>query len=340
MIPTMKTILSIYPAVWLQVNNRKQLSDVDSWYVTFANQLVDVLQMSELFNGKTKSDINHAAITLALYLHDAIAQTGGWKEFTARHKMLYGKPLPFYDTLEDEYIADEINLPDVAFVLWTCLALPAIDRRNNYTLHDPYDPALLTIAEKVYALMDSIFNEAPVDDATPSPNWMRGTVALGIPARPLPAQPDCPKDIADVNARRCLEHSAGYPLLYFADYPQLRRFFVDVLKWPDSGSLLPTLAGEREFVIYANARGMLLAPGVAAYFHDPHNPFYDPVRAATEGYRLFCQPGYCPFDLLKFGIHRGLLTDAQLPFTHGQEILQAYADFLMRYYLGPYYEAD
>ena len=53
MIPTMKTILSIYPAVWLQVNNRKQLSDADSWYVTFANQLVDVLQMSELFNGKT-----------------------------------------------------------------------------------------------------------------------------------------------------------------------------------------------------------------------------------------------------------------------------------------------
>ena len=336
----MKTASSIYPAAWLHANGRKRLSDTDEWYVAFANQLVPLLQKSELFAGRTANDINHAALALALYLHDAIAQTGGWKEFTARHAALYGKPLPFYDRMEDRYVADEINLPDVALVLWTCFALPARRSPRDYTLHDPYDPSLHALAQEVYALMDNAFNEAPVDDATPSPRWMRGTAALGIPSRPLPEQPARLADMADANARHCLEHTGGYPLQYFADYPVLRRFFVDVLGWPDSGQLLPTLAGEREFVIYANARGMLLAPGVAAYFRDPHNPLSNPERAAAEGYRLFCEPGYCPFDLLKLGINRGLLADAQLPFAHGQETLQWYADFLMRYYLGHYYEAD
>ncbi len=337
----MKSPLSIYPSAWLQANSRKHLSDTDSWYVAFANQLSTLLQTSDLFAGRNTNDINHAALALTLYLHDAIAQTGGWKEFTARHMALYGKPLPFYTISENEYIADEINLPDVTFVLWTCFSLPAAHfKPNDYTLYDPYDQSLRTLAKEVYALMDSVFNEAPIDDATPSPNWMRGTAALGIPARPLPSQPNHPADATDVNARRCLEHTSGYPLLYFADYGLLRSFFVDVLGWPANGSLLPTLAEEREFVIYANTRGMLLAPGVAAYFHDSHNPFYDPARATAEGYRLFCQPGYCPFDLLKLGIQRGLLADARLPFANGHETLQRHADFLTRYYLGSYYEAD
>ena len=95
-----------------------------------------------------------------------------------------------------------------------------------------------------------------------------------------------------------------------------------------------------EHVIYANARGMLLAHSVAACFRDPHNPLYNPSRAKTDGYRLFCQPGLCPFDLLKLGITAGLLPDAQFPFTNGQKTLQENADFLARYYLGEYYEAD
>ena len=64
------------------------------------------------------------------------------------------------------------------------------------------------------------------------------------------------------------------------------------------------------------------------------------IAVETDGYRLFCQPGLCPFDLLKLGITAGLLPDAQFPFTNGQKTLQENADFLARYYLGEYYEAD
>lgn len=337
----MKAASLIYPIAWLQANRRKNPVTTDAWYIAFANQLVAPLQASGLFAGKAEDDTRHAALTLALYLHDAVAQNGGWKVFTSRHTSLYNKPLPFYSTTGSDYVADEINRSDVTFVLWTCLALPARQRPDDYTLSDPYAPALQVLADEIYTFMDKAFEEAPIDTTTPSPHWMRGTASLGIPARPLPEQPSNPANVTDANARRCLEYSGGHPLLYFADYDLLSHFFIDVLGWADRPSnLLPNLAREREFVIYANARGMLLAHSVAACFRDPHNPLYNPSRAKADGYRLFCQPGLCPFDLLKLGITAGLLPDAQFPFTNGQKTLQENADFLARYYLGEYYEAD
>ena len=141
------------------------------------------------------------------------------------------------------------------------------------------------------------------------------------------------------NALRCLAHTGGYPLLYFADYDELRRFFVNTLGWPDRpGALLPDLAPCREFVIYANTKGILLAHDVAACFRDPHNPMYDPQRAIEEGHTLFCQPGRCPFDLLKAGMALGLLPDARFPFHNGRALLHDNWDFVARYYLGEYYE--
>ena len=101
---------------------------------------------------------------------------------------------------------------------------------------------------------------------------------------------------------------------------------------------MPELESSKNFVIYANAKGMLIAPDVAQYFCDAHNPAYNAEAAAKDGYRMFCQPGMCPFDLLKYGMHKGLLTDVRLPFDHGKELLQDNWDFIARYYLSEYYE--
>lgn len=96
----------------------------------------------------------------------------------------------------------------------------------------------------------------------------------------------------------------------------------------------------KEFVIYANAKGMLVAHNVAAYFCEEHNPMYDAKRAAAEGYKMFCQPGECPFDLLKYGMAKGILPDVELPFLKGKETLHQYWDFIARYYLCEYYEGE
>ena len=79
---------------------------------------------------------------------------------------------------------------------------------------------------------------------------------------------------------------------------------------------------------------------LAAYFCEEHNPMYDAKRAAAEGYKMFCQPGECPFDLLKYGMTKGILPDVELPFLKGKETLHQYWDFIARYYLCEYYEGE
>ena len=75
-------------------------------------------------------------------------------------------------------------------------------------------------------------------------------------------------------------------------------------------------------------------------FCDARNPAYNAQVAASEGYKLFCLPGHCPFDLLKYGMNHGLLPDAALPFAGGKELLQHNWDFITRYFLGEYYEGE
>lgn len=322
---------------WLKANGRKQTLPGDKWYADFASLLLPAVRQSALFKERGAEAQEQATLALTLYFRDAIAQHGGWTRFAQLYRQRYSRALPFYST-DETYVDDEINLEDIALVLWTQAARPALHRPDDYTLFSPEDERLTVLSGVAYDLMDASFEDAPVID-TPSADWMEGTAALQIAATPLPdARPSAH---TPAHALRCLEHSDGYPLLYFADYAELCRFFTGVLGWENKPSnLLPDLAGRREFVIYANAKGMLLAHSVAACFCDGHNPLYNPQRAADEGYALFCQPGRCPFDLLKLGMSLGLLPDARFPFHHGKPLLQDNWDFVARYYLGEYYEGD
>ena len=116
---------------------------------------------------------------------------------------------------------------------------------------------------------------------------------------------------------------------------------MEELKWEDKNeSLLPELRDERNFVIYANAKGMLIASNVSYCFCDPRNPTYNTEKAAAKGYKLFTYPGTCPFDLLKYGMAKSLLPDMQLPFPGGKEVLHDNWDFIARYFLCEYYEGE
>ena len=144
-----------------------------------------------------------------------------------------------------------------------------------------------------------------------------------------------------IDVENCLSYSKGEPLLYFTTYDELRRFFVEELKCEDKNeSLLPELRDERNFVIYANAKGMLIASNVSYCFCDPRNPTYNAEKAAAKGYKLFTYPGTCPFGLLKYGMAKGLLPDMQLPFPGGKEVLHDNWDFIARYFLCEYYEGE
>lgn len=326
----------IFMKQWLAANKRTRILSGDQWYLDFAAKILPIVKLSPLFEEDDNAQKN-AAISLCVYFQDVIARTGGWKIFSDTYHSLYNTYLPFYQ-LSDSYIPDEINPEDIAFVLWTLKSHPALNEPDEYALHNPHDKGLSTLAQEIYKLMDENFEEAPINE-TPSSSWVTGTNLLDTPSTPLPEI--TPETRLSKNVEYSLEYSSGNPLLYFTTYKELCKFFVEVLKWEDTpSSLLPDLQHNKEFVIYANAKGMLIAPDVAAYFREAHNPMYNAERAAAKGYELFCRPGTCPFDLIKYGMGQGILPEVQLPFPDGKEILHKNWDFIARYYLCEYYEGD
>ena len=289
---------------WLGANERTHVLPTDKWYLDFATSILPLVKTSPLFNKEDLRTQIDAAISLGMYFQDAIAQSGGWKLFSEAFQGVYGTYLPFYP-LGDDYTPDEINQEDIAFVLWTLKSQFSIFDKE-YTLFSPYDKDLLALSQSAYELMDARFEEAPISEGESSFLWVMGLDLLDMPITPLPEV--TPETKLSKDAARCLEYSQGKPLLYFTDYKELCTFFVDVLGWENKRSaLLPDLEYQKEFVIYANAKGMLVAHNVAAYFCEEHNPMYDAKRAAAEGYKMFCQPGYAHYSAA--GSHSGNQTE-------------------------------
>ncbi|RGN40395.1 DUF3843 family protein [Bacteroides oleiciplenus] len=328
----------IYMKRWLGANERSKQVSTDSWYLGFSDQLLSLIDQSPLYSKKFEEEKVNAAVSLTLYLQDAIAQSGGWKEFSDAYHRLYKSYLPFYK-LTDSYVPDEINVEDISFVLWTLLSRYAVFEEDEVIIQNPHDPDLVNLSQKVYDAMDTSFEEAPICSEPSTPIWVMGLDLLEMDMVPLPEiKPGMPlkKDVES-----CLAYSKGEPLLYFATYDELRKFFVEELKWANKDeNLLPELRDERNFVIYANAKGMLVGPNTSYCFCDPNNPTYDAAKAATQGYNLFTYPGACPFDVLKYGMAKGLFPDLQLPFPGGKEVLHEYWDFIARYFLCEYYEGE
>ena len=327
---------TIYMTHWMSMNERNRIRPADKWYLDFATRILPLVQQSSLFNNKDEIEQTEAAIVLSMYLQDAVSQTGGWKVFSDLYFSLYGTYLPFYP-LTEEYVADEINKEDIAFVLWTLRSHALYWKNDPYTFMNPYDENLLALSEELYNIMDVYFEEAPIIEEPSTDSWIMGPDLLEIPATPLPEIIPGMKLSKDVE--RCLEYSKGKSLMYFTTYQDLRTFLVEVLKWENNPSnLLPELEKKKEFVVYANSKGILIGHNVAAYFCEAHNPMYDAKKAATRGYRILLMPGLCPFDLIKYGMAKGLLPDLQFPGPQGKELLHQNWDFITRYYLCEYYE--
>ena len=324
---------------WLQAKKGRAAAEVDNWYLQLSNRLKDLLPQLPLYNSWNHEQQLQAVLRTTLYLHDAVSQSGGWIHFKQAFQQTYAKKLPFYP-ISDEYVDDEINREDLAFLLWTVSSQPCDDRpATRPRIADPHQVELSASADILFTVLDEVFEQAPINEEAASGEWVPATHSLHIPQTALPVV-DAHTQLSP-HAERCLAYSNGHPLIYLEDYQALYRFFTEVLMWSGSPSaLLPDLHERKGFVIYANAKGMLIGVDVAAYFNDPHNPYYDENRTEQEGYLMFCKPGICPFDLLKLGVHQGFLEKVKLPFPNGKEELHNNWDFIARYFLGPYYEGD
>lgn len=319
---------------WLDAHGRMKAADTDAWYLDLANRLLSVVRESYLYGDTTAESQQQVALMLAMYLEDCVADGGNWRAFIRWHHQSYGRYLPFY-TLTDDYLPDEINREDIAFLFWG-INSPVGDAYDS--VENPLDEDLLEFAAVVYELLDAVFESAPISDALAG-DWMMETELMRKKRQPLPEA--APGDKLPVNVERFREASSGEPLMFFDSYAALKRFFVQSLKWEDDeDSLLPDLKEFDDFVLYANPKGLLVGPDVAPYFADKRNPLYNASAAEEEAYELFCEQGLCPFDLLKYGMEHDLLPDAQFPFEKGKELLHENWDFVARWFLGEYYEGE
>lgn len=322
----------IYMQTWLDAHHRAKVTDTDKWYLDLANGLLPLVAESYLYKEATTEDQQQVALTFALYLEDCVADGGNWRQFIHWHHESYGRYLPFF-SLTADYLPDEINREDVAFLLWAVNS-PVGDDFDG--VENPLDEDLLEFADMVYGRLDAVFEEAPISDFL-AEDWMMETELMERKREPLPVA--SPGEKMPENVERFLEASGGESLTFFDSYDALKRFFVHSLKWEDEeGSLLPDLAEFDDFVLYANPKGLLIGPDVAPYFADKRNPLYNAELAEEEAYELFCEAGLCPFDLLKYGMEHNLLPEAQFPFEDGKALLHDNWDFVARWFLGEFYE--
>ncbi len=320
---------------WLDANQRQKRTTTDEWYLGFANRLQILLSNSVEGRSEHADLINDLPIRCAMYLQDVISQSGGWKAFSELYYSKDNAYLPFYP-ITTEYVQDEINKEDIAFILW--LLFTGNKEKEEVTpIIDPLSSDLIELSEKIYALMDELFEEAPVSDVSSPNDWVLPDKIFDVHSTSLPeikAEQATNKDV-----KESLLYNNDYPLLYFATYKELEKFLTETLCWENqNGGLFKELEEHTHFVVYANAKGILLAPNISQYFNDSHNPTFNKEEAQRNGYRIFCVQGECPFDLIKYGMAKGLLPDIELPIPNGKELLHKNWDFIARYYLREYYE--
>lgn len=326
----------IYMQDWLYLHTYPQSGSDDQWYLNFAQSLIPIFKKSELLREFSDEEYKDLAVVCSVYFEDAVSEGGGWSRFRNEIKRLYDCMLPFYKVDSATYFEDEINVQDLQFIIWSFLSCPQDEMGDDYILVDPFDEELIALAATIFDALDEAFEDAPVTKGE-SADWIMDMDQLKETLKPVPSV-----DIdscTSASAKHMLKAQEGYPLAFIETYQELTSFFIDVLKWEDKkDSLMPEMSQNKNFVVYANARGILIAPEVAVYFDAPKNPLYQADLSKEESYLLFVEQGSCPFDLLKYAVQEGYLNHAALPFENGKQILDENRDFISRWYLGEYYE--
>lgn len=312
---------------WVKFNPERDTHD--QWYINFAERIyTDILHDSKLLSAPEMQKL--IATSLSTYFKDVIGERGGWNAFKQRYRKLYKRELPIFST-GDEYVKDEINREDIALILWMSCCIVA----DNMPVIDPKEKEITKFSKEIYKLMDEEFEEAPIIERDSHLSWFAPVAYLEIKRTPLPSAVPNKKTPAD--AQLAIEYSKGKPI-FISSFEEFKELTTQKLKWEHSDEMLQEMSKHQNFIIYPNSKGILLAMDVAQYFKSSDNPLYDKEQTKAEGYRLFCKPGLCPFDLLKCGEENKMFDDMELPFRGGKKLFKENRDFFARTHLLDYYE--
>lgn len=111
-----------------------------------------------------------------------------------------------------------------------------------------------------------------------------------------------------------MQASGGSRILFFGDYEELNRFFIDSLGWEKGVNHLDQLRGHHDYTLLINReKGLLIGVDVARCIAAPGNKFYNADYARTHAFELVSLRGHCPADLTRFANAEGWLQEVRFP---------------------------
>ena len=134
------------------------LSSTNRDYADIANSLYDILIGSDLGARFFEDELKSMAIKVTLYFEDIVSEVGLWASFVAKHKELYGKPLPFY-AVGTEYDTDHIHVEDIQFLLWDAM----LADEYSETMPNPENYGIEDAARQIFNYLDGIFEDTQIN---------------------------------------------------------------------------------------------------------------------------------------------------------------------------------
>jgi len=150
-------IKKIFIKEWQSLKPYEEYSITDIYYLKLSNKFKEILFIKyiDVFESiLDESDINLLSCLLASYFEDIISETNIFVAFTNKHKELYGKRLPFFDTTE--YYEEEVNIQDIQFLIWYFLNTIQYVKFINPHKQEFYD-----IATDIIQILDEEYEYAP-----------------------------------------------------------------------------------------------------------------------------------------------------------------------------------
>lgn len=130
----------------------------DAYYVKLANQILDNFKKLKIDLGEqTIPIIRYAAILLANYMEDIVADSGQWRSFSALCKQTIGLDVPIYHIRLTEYYPDEPDLAAVSYIVWH-----AVMEMDDYCINAD-NIEIITMATTAYDILDKAFEQSPIN---------------------------------------------------------------------------------------------------------------------------------------------------------------------------------
>ena len=132
----------------------------DQFYIRLCNRLKELCYrntglISE-FKELEENDYDVLSCMAAAYFEDVVSGTGIFQNFVRICRKKCDKTLPFFHLEEyDEYLEDDINEPDLEFLIWYYMSL-----RFDYVVL-PNDPCIATMAGIFFEELDAQWDYAP-----------------------------------------------------------------------------------------------------------------------------------------------------------------------------------